>query len=201
MLTVHHLGQSQSERIVWLCEELGLPYELVRYQREPTMAAPPAYKALHPLGTAPIVSDGELTLAETGAIIEFISHRYAGGALLPGPGDPDFATFLFWYHFANGSLMPAIMMDMIAMRLGSTPQSGRTDIGYRIAEERLGAAPWFAGDRFTAADIMMVFPLSVMDKFQKRDLSDFPNIAAYLKRVGERPAYREAMAKAEPDQT
>ena len=198
MLTIHHLGQSQSERIVWLCEELGVPYELVRYQREPSMAAPPAYKALHPLGTAPIISDGDLTLAETGAIIEYISRRHAGGALLLGPDDPDFTAFLFWYHFANGSLMPAIMMDMTAMRLGSTPQSGRTDIGYRIAEERLGAAPWFAGDRFTAADIMMVFPLAVMGRFQQRDLTGFPNIAAYLERVAERPAYRAAMTRAEP---
>jgi glutathione S-transferase len=197
MLTIHHLGTSQSERIVWLCEELGVPYELVRYQREPTMAAPPAYKALHPAGTAPIITDGNVTLAETGAIIEYISRRHAGGALLLGPEHPDFVEFLFWYHYGNGSLMPGMMMDMVAKRSGGTP-AGRTDTGFRLAEERLGKAPWFAGDEFTAADIMMVFPLSVMRKFQQRELSDTPNIAAYLERVGERPAYRAAMAKAEP---
>jgi glutathione S-transferase len=200
MLTVHHLGISQSERIVWLCEELGIPYELIRYEREATMAAPPAYKALHPLGTAPIISDGDLVLAETGAIVEYIARRHAGGALILGPDHADFTEYLFWFHFANGSLIPAFMMDMTAQRLGSSPAGGRTDIGYALVEQRLGEVEWFAGEEFTAADIMMVFPLTRARAVSGRDLADFPNIRAYLQRIGERPAYRAAMAKAEPDQ-
>ena len=196
MLTVHHLGVSQSERIVRLCEELAVPYDLVRYTRAPTLAAPPDYKALHPVGTAPIITDGDVTLAETGAIVEYIARRYAGGRLLLGPEDPDFADFLFWFHFANGSMVPAMMMDMTARRLGGTAQTGgRTDIAFALAEERLGKVRWFAGDAFTAADIMMVFPLSAMRKFSGRDISDLPNVRAYLERVGERPAYRTAIEK------
>jgi glutathione S-transferase len=199
MLTVHHLGISQSERIIWLCEELGLPYDLIRYEREATMAAPPEYKALHPLGTAPIISDGPLVLAETGAIIEYIARRYADGALILGPDHPDFADYLFWFHFANGSLIPAFMMDMTAQRLGAAPASGRSDIGFAMIEQRLGEAKWFAGNEFTVADIMMVFPLTRARAVSGRDLSDSPNVLAYLQRVGARPGFQSAMAKAEPD--
>jgi glutathione S-transferase len=199
MLTVHHLGMSQSERIVWLCEELGVPYELVRYEREPSMAAPPAYKALHPVGTAPTIVDGGLTLAESGAIIEYIAQRYGGGRLILGPGHKDFANYLFWFHFANGSLLPAFMMDMTAKRLGAAPASSRTDNAFRLIEQRLGEAKWFAGDEFSAADIMMVFPLTRARVFSGRDISGSPNLLAYLQRVGERPAYQAAMAKAEPN--
>lgn len=200
MLTIHHLGFSQSERIVWLCEELAVPYELIRYEREPSMAAPPAYKALHPLGTAPTISDGELVLAETGAIVEYITRRYANGALILGPDHPDFAHYLFWFHYANGSMLPAFMMDMTASRLGAAPASSRSDIGYALVEQRLGTATWFAGNEFTAADIMMGFSLTRLRLFSGRELTDLPNLRAYLQRVGARPAYQVAMAKAEPDQ-
>ena len=140
MLTVHHLGNSQSERIVWLCEELALPYELIRYEREPTMAAPPEYKALHPLGTAPIISDGELVLAETMAIVEYICRKLADERLLLGPEHPDFAQFLFWYHFANGSMMPAFMMDMAAKTAGSRAAglAQRPCVRHRRASARRG---------------------------------------------------------------
>ncbi len=201
MLTIHHLGISQSERIIWLCEELRVPYELIRYERDPaTMMAPAVYRALHPLGTAPIISDGKLVLAETGAIMEYIARRYGGGALMPGPDDPAFAAYLFWFHYANGSMLPAFMMDLTARRLGAPPITARSEIGYTLVEHRLGEAPWFAGDDFTAADIMMGFPLTRLRVFSRRDLADFPNIRAYLQRVAERPAYQTAMAKAEPDQ-
>jgi glutathione S-transferase len=200
MLTVHHLGASQSERIVWLCEELEVPYSLVRYEREPSMAAPAEYKALHPLGTAPIIQDGDLALAETGAIVEYISRRHAGGRLILGPDHADFADYLFWFHYANGTMVPAFMMDMVAKRLGATSGlSQRSDLAFTLAEQRLGEAEWFAGREFTAADIMMVFPLTRARAFSGRDISDSPNLLAYLKRVGERPAFRTAMAKAEPN--
>ena len=107
MLTVHHLGVSQSDRIVWLCEELGIPYELVRYERDPaTKLAPPEYRALHPIGTAPVITDGDLTLGESGAIIEYVIRKYGNGRLALGPESPHFADYLYWFHFANGSMMP-----------------------------------------------------------------------------------------------
>jgi glutathione S-transferase len=199
MLAIHHLSNSQSERIVWLCEELQVPYELVRYEREETGAAPPAYKALHPAGTAPIITDGDVVVAETGAIVEYISRRYADGRLILGPDHADFVPFLFWFHYANGSVVPAFMMDVTAQRLGSAAMSGRTDLAFKLAEQRLGEATWFAGDEFTAADILMVFPLTTARAVSARDISGSPNLLAYLQRIGQRPAYRAAMAKAEPD--
>ncbi len=199
MLTIHHLGLSQSERIIWLCEELGVPYELVRYEREPSMAAPPAYKALHPLGTAPIITDGALVLAETCAIVEYIVQKYGGGRLFLGPEHPDFADFLFWYHYANGTVMPAFMMDMTANRAGAPPMTGRTDLAFKLIEDRLGKAEWFAGHEFTAADILMVFPLTRARLISARDISAMPNLLAYLKRIGNRPGFRKAMTIAEPN--
>lgn len=198
MLTVHHLGISQSERIVWLCEELGIGYDLVRYERAETKAAPAEYKALHPLGTAPIITDGDLVLAETGAVMEYIARRHGEGRLILGPDHADFADYLFWFHYGNGSMVPAFMMDMTAARFGQVSQNGRTDTAFALVEERLGKATWFAGDVFTLADIMMLFPLTRGRAFSGRDISGFPNLLAYLARVGERTAYRKAMEKAEP---
>ena len=198
MLTIHHLGESQSERIVWLCEELGLDYDFIRYDRAPTGAAPPEYKALHPLGTAPIITDDGNALAESGAIMEYICRKYAGGRLILGPEHPDFADYLFWFHYANGSLVPAFMMDMVAKRMGAEPMGGRTDLGFQLVEARLGEAEWFAGSEFTAADVMMVFMLTSGRVHSGRDLGDAPNLRAYLQRIGARPAYQAAMAKAEP---
>ena len=199
MLTIHHLGLSQSERIIWLCEELGVPYELIRYEREASMAAPPAYKALHPLGTAPTISDGDLTLAETCAVAEYIVRKYGNGKLFLGPEHKDFAQFLFWYHYANGTVLPALMMDMTAKRAGAPPMTSRTDLAYKLIEDHLGKATWFAGDEFTAADIMMGFPLTRARMVSGIDISTMPNLRAYLQRVSERPAYRKAMAIAEPN--
>jgi glutathione S-transferase len=204
VLTVHHLGVSQSDRIVWLCEELEIPYDLKLYARDPvTRMAPPDYKALSPFGTAPVITDGDLVLGESAAIIEYICARHGGGRLIVGPDDPAYPDYLFWFHFANGSIQPAGMVDMIAARL-APPEAmaalrARGDRAYAMVERRLGEAPWFAGDRFTAADIIMLFPLTTMRLFAPRDISGFPNLLAYLQRVGERPAYRRAVAKADPD--
>ena len=203
MLTVHHLGESQSERIVWLCEELGLDYTFVRHDRDASMAAPAAYKALHPLGTAPIITDdgvgGSGALAESGAIVEYICRKHGGGRLILGPEHPDFADYLFWFHFANGSMVPAFMMDMVARRMGAAnPAGARTDLAFALVEARLGEAEWFAGAEFTAADVMMVFMLTSGRVHSARDLGDAPHLRAYLARVGARPAYQAAMAKAEP---
>ena len=209
MLTVHHLGVSQSERIVWLCEELEIPYELVIYDRDPvTRLAPAEYKALHPMGTAPVITDGDLVLSESGAIMEYIIHRYGGGRLAAQPEAPNYPDYLFWMHFANGSVMPAGMMALVMGMLGldeDHPLRGalgsRGVNAFAMIEKRLGAAPWFAGPEFTAADIIMVFPLTTMRAFVPMDLAPYPNIRAYLKRVGERPAYRRAMAKGDPGMT
>jgi glutathione S-transferase len=207
MLTVHHLGVSQSERIVWLCEELEIPYELKVYERDPvTRMAPPEYKALHPVGTAPIITDGDVVLPESGAIIEYIIGKYGDGRLAVGPEAANFADYLFWFHFANASMMPRQMRMMGAQAGGEeTPMQRfmrqRAEQSWDLVEQRLGDAPYFAGDEFTAADIIMGFVLTTMRAFAKRDLAAYPNLRAYLQRIGERPAYRRAMAKGDPKMT
>lgn len=206
MLTVHHLGVSQSERIVWLCEELDMPYDLVVHDRDPvTRMAPAAYKALHPMGIAPVITDGELVLGESGAIITYIVARHGDGRLSPAVDDPAFADYLFWFHFANATLIPSMTSGMIANLLGLPADSPampalmqRAERSYAMMEDRLGAVPYFAGAAFSAADIIMVFALTTMRVFAPRDLSPYPNIRAYLARIGERPAYRRAMAKGDP---
>lgn len=203
MLTVHHLGISQSERIVWLCEELELDYRLLRYDRDSVSRfAPEDYKALHPSGTAPVIEEDGVVLAETGAIVDYIIARHGGSALTVPAADRDFPHYLFWLHFANGSMMPRGMFQMIASAISGPSATGvlgeRSDAAFAMAEERLGEAPWFSGERFSAADIMMVFPLTTMRLFVPRDLAPYPYIRAYLARVGERPAYLRAMAKGDP---
>jgi glutathione S-transferase len=203
MLVVHHLHRSQSDRIVWLCEELGLPYELKLYSREPTGAAPPSYKALYAFGSAPVIQDGDLTLGESGAIIEYICQKYGHGRLTVGPDAPNFAEYLFWLHFGNGSFVPAAIMALLAS-LSPTAGSDRRqyqrfDRSFEMAEKRLGEALYFAGADLTAADIMMVYPMTGMRLNVPKDLSAFPNIRAYLQRIGARPAFQRACQKADPD--
>lgn len=194
MLTVHHLAKSQSERIIWLCEEIALPYELIRYERTAEGAAPPEYKALSPFGTAPVITDGDLALGESGAIVEYILRKYADGALLLGLDHPEWADFLFWFHFANGSFIPGLMVDHFVPP-GDTPNpQSRSARAFALIEARLGEAPYFSGETFTAADVMMCLPRFAAG----RDLSSSPNTAAYVARLGERPACRTAMTKAEP---
>jgi glutathione S-transferase len=205
MLTVHHLQASQSERIVWLCEELGVAYELKTYRREATGAAPPAYKALHPQGTAPIITDDSVTLAESGAIVDYILARHGEANIVVGPHAPNFAEYLYWLHFGNGFFVPSAMMFIVATRLAGENQQaaqlfgGRYELAYRLSEERLAKAPYFAGPEFTVADIMMVFSLTTMRMVLGRTLDSSPNLRAYLQRIGERPAYQRAMKKADPE--
>jgi glutathione S-transferase len=206
MLTVHHLGISQSDRVVWLCEELEIPYTLVKYDRDPvTRLAPAAYKALHPCETAPVITDGDVVLGESGAIIDYILAKYGAGHLAVKPDAPNFADYLYWLHYANGSMMPAGMVDLVLGVLGVRDQEGvqplraRANRAFDNVERRLGEAAYFAGEAFTAADIMMLFPLTTMRAFVPRDLAPYPNIRAYLARIGERPAYQRAAAKGDPD--
>ena len=203
MLTVHHLRISQSERIVWLCEELELNYEVKLYnRREDNRLAPDEYKALHPMGIAPVIQDGDLILGESGAICEYIDRKYGGAKLSPGPDSPDFAGHLFWFHFSNATFMTNGMMALAAQAAGATELpafvADRGAKGWQLAEARLGEAPFFGGRELTLADIMMGFNLTTSRLFGGASLEPFPNIAAYLQRIGRRPAYQRAMAKAEP---
>jgi glutathione S-transferase len=209
MLRIHHLGHSQSERIVWLCEELSLPYELQHYVRDATtLLSPPEFKALHPLGAAPVIDDGALRLAESAAIVEYILVKYGADRLKPDPDQADYADFLYWFHFSNGSLQPAMGRSMMMGRTGlpadhplQTSVRARLDRVMALVETRLGESLHLAGRDFTAADIMVVFSLTTMRLFQPLDLAPYPNILAYLQRIGDRPAYRRAMAKGDPDLT
>ena len=223
MLVVHHLGRSQSERIVWLCEELGLDYQLRCYARDPkTILAPADYKALHPIGAAPVITedgpgdgpgdgprDGPrdgMVLAESGAIVAYILARHGGGRLELPPEHPGFADYLYWLHFTNGTLQPAMGRCMVLGRLKLAAEDatllamrGRLDRAMGLVEARLGAVDYLAGADFTAADIMIVFSLTTMRHFLPLDLGPYPNIRAYLQRIGAREGYRRAMRKGDPE--
>ena len=205
MLVVHHLGVSQSDRIVWLCEELGLPYQLVRYDRTPEGEGPEDYQALHPYGTAPVLQDGNTRLGESGAIIDYVIAQYGNGSLAVGRDHPDFADYLYWFHFANGTFMASGMM-VLGLLFAGVQVSGdagrltaRWERAFQLADQRLGEAPYFAGDSFSAADIMMHFPLTTMRMFVPYDISGHFNILAYLQRIADRPAFKRARQKADPD--
>jgi glutathione S-transferase len=209
MLIVHHLGKSQSERIVWLCEELGIPYELKHTARDPvTMLAPADYKALHPIGSAPVITDGDLVLAESGAIVEYITAKYGNGRFALPASHPNFADFLYWFHFANGTLQAHMGRLMILNRLELADDNPillatrtRVDRAFDLVEERTREAEYLAGKDFTTADIMMGFSLTTMRYFQPYDLKRCQSIIAYLARIGARPAYRRAMEKGDPGMT
>jgi glutathione S-transferase len=206
MITVHHLGVSQSERVIWLCEELEIPYALKRYDRDATTRLAPAeYRALHPMGIAPVITDGDIVLAESGAILEYLMARYGGGRLSVGSDHASYPDYLFWFHFANGTMMPSEMSSLIANFLGLKEGNpiiamlnARSDRAFSLVESRLKSAAYFAGRDFTAADIMMLFPLTTMRAFVQKDFTTFPNIKAYLQRIGARPAYQRAMQKGDP---
>jgi len=216
MLTVHHLENSRSHRILWLLEELGLPYEIQRYARDPkTSLAPPELLRVHPLGKSPVVTDGELTLAESGAIVEYLVERH-GGALAPRPGTRERLAYTYWLHFAEGSAMPPLVMKLVFNRIEHAPMPffarpvargiaqkvKREFIEPNLArivdhvEHALGATGWFAGPEFSAADIQMSFPVEAAAA--RAGGSSRPNIAAFLERIHARPAYRRAVERGGP---
>lgn len=209
MLKIHHLGHAQSERILWLCEELEVPYELVKYARDPvTRLSPPELRAMHPLGAAPLIEEGSMLLAESAAIVEWILARYGGGRLRYSAEHPAFADYLYWFHFANGNLQPLFLRAMTVSRAGLSASHPvvmstreRSDKVLELVEARLSKNVYLAGSDFTAADIMSVFSLTTMREFYPVDLTAYPSIRAYLQRIGDRPAYRRAMAKGDPDLT
>ena len=205
MITVYHLSSSRSERVVWLMEELGLEYQLEFFQREPSGAAPRPMKELHALGKAPVIRDGDTLLAESGAIVDYIVQCYGGGRLAVQREAPEFARYLYWLHFAEGSLMSLML---IALVLSRVPEASESPVRTRILDRmkqmlafvdaELADRPYFAGPAFTAADVMMLFPFTTMRHFLDYDLAPYANILAYMKRIEARPAYRKAMALAGP---
>lgn len=203
MLTVHHLRLSQSERIVWLCEELGIDYEVKLYdRREDNRLAPDEYKALHPMGIAPVITDDGFVLGESGAIIDWLIAEYGDRGLVPDKDHPDFADHLFYYHWANATFMTNGMMALVANFMGAEELppfvADRVQKGWAIVEKRLGEADYFGGTQLTTADIMMGFQLTTSRAMSGMSIEGMPNLQAYLKRIGERDAYQRAMAKAEP---
>lgn len=208
-LTVHHLQVSQSERVVWLCEELGISYDLRLYERSPLLA-PPNYKALHFSEAAPVVQDGDLTLAESAACLEYIATRHGGGKFIVAPSDPAYAGYLYWWHWSNGSFQPLVSRLMAASM--DTAKGGedsvitknakhRFDTFRKALDDRLAKNEWLAGNQISLADMMVVFSLSTMRYFFPYDLKAYPNILAYLDRVSKREGYQKAMKKGDPDMT
>lgn len=205
-LIVHHLRRSQSERIVWLCEELGISYELKGYNRvPPRLLAPDEYRHIHWTGTAPVIQDGSITLAESGAVVEYILTKYGQGRLVLGPSHPNYADYLFWLHHANGSIQPEINSIMFAKLAGlpeTSPVSAlmqqRFNLTLKAMNEHLSKFNYLGGNDLTAADIMTVFSLSTMRLFAPISLTEYPHIVAYLQRIGQREAYRRAMEKGDP---
>ena len=206
MITIYHLDTSRSERIVWLMEELGLGYELEAFDRRPDVFAPDELKTIHPLGRAPVIRDGDTVLAESGAIVEYIIARHGGGRLAVAPSEPDFAQYLYWLHYAEGSLMLQLLRQWSLERMlpdadaapGMARVRATTRLHLSFIDEHLAKHSYFAGPAFTAADIMMVFAFTTLTHFRAFDLSPYPAIQAYLGRIEARPAYVKAMQLAGP---
>ncbi len=217
MLTVHHLNNSRSQRVLWLLEELGLPYEIKHYQRDAkTMLAPPELKAIHPLGKSPVITDGPATLAETGAIVETIVDAYGGGRLKPPPGSEERLRWLYWIHYAEGSAMPPLLLKLVFTALparapglvkgivkGISNQALKSFVDPQLTahfdywEAELGTSEWFAGAEFSAADIMMSFPVEAAAD-RAGALNGRPRLKAFLEKIHARPAYRAALEKGGP---
>ena len=205
MITIYHLGRSQSDRVVWLAEELGLTYGIEWFHRQPDMLAPPELADVHPLGRAPIIRDGERVIAESGAIVEYLARRYGDGRLTVAPDAPNYADYLFWFHFASGTLMPFLMVEM-TVEVGAAARghpmirhlADQLDTVYALYEERLATVRHLAGDELTLADIMSAFAFTAMANYGGRDLQRYTNICAYVRRLQSRPAYIRAMAIAGP---
>ena len=207
MITIHHLGVSQSDRIVWLMEELGLPYELKWYDRGTDFLAPPELRALHLAGTAPIITDGDLVMAESTAIVEYISQRYGGGKLSVPVSDPDYPHYLYWMQF-NNNLQSVLFIKVAFQSTGIEPAADnvmmtttlrREDGIYRALEQRLGESDFLGGPKFSCVDVMSLFNLTSLAMLGARAIDDsLPNTKAYVERVTARPAYQKAMDIAGP---
>ncbi len=200
MLKVHHLNESRSQRILWLLEEIGVPYEIVKYERNAqTRLAPPELEAVHPLGKSPILEDGAIKIAESGAIVEYLCAKYGDGKFGRAMGDPQWATYIEWVQYAEGSAMLPLMLFMYLGRLGEAgaPLHPRVEgeiknhIGY--VERCMAGRQFLVGDSLTGADIMMSFVCEVTRAFGK--LKDYPNLDAYLDRLHDRPAWKAALEK------
>ena len=218
MITVHHLNNSRSQRVLWLLEELGVPYEIKKYQRDAkTMLAPPELLKVHPLGKSPVITDGDLTVAETGAIVEYLVERYGNGRLAPAIGTPERLRWRYWMHFAEGSAMSPLLLKLIFDRIPSQPMPFfvrpiARAISARVLERmvtpnltrqldfmesELGKTEWFGGNDFSAADIQMSFPLEAA--VQRAGLNvTRPKLMAFLKRIHTRPAYQSALKRGGP---
>ncbi len=219
MLTVHHLNNSRSQRVLWLLEELGLPYEVVRYERDAkTMLAPPELRRVHPLGKSPVVTtDDGLTLAESGAIIETVIERYGQGRLAPAAGTPDALRYRYWMHFAEGSAMSPLLLKLVFDKIESTKMpffakpiaraiAGKAKSSFVMPnitahldymESELAKSEWFAGDAFSGADIQMSFPVEAAAARGGLDASR-PKLMAWLKRIHDLPAYKRALERGGP---
>ncbi|PWN36583.1 glutathione S-transferase [Meira miltonrushii] len=213
MLVIHHLGISVSERVVWLCEELGIPYELKIYQRDPkTNLAPAEYKALHPFQTSPVIDDGDVRLSESGAVIEYILNKHASEqqrqSITVSKDDKDYADYLYWEHFTDASLHGSMMLNSTVMRLtgGQIEHetlknlANRLYLGYEMLEKRLKNRKFVAGEKFTIADLLLFFPISTMRNFIPipKSLDNYPNVKDYIQRLGDRDAYKRTVQKADP---
>jgi glutathione S-transferase len=219
MIIVHHLENSRSQRVLWLLEELGLPYEVKRYARDKkTSLAPPELLQVHPLGKSPVIGDGDVTVAETGTIIEYLLERVPGTPLKPAPGTPEHRRYSYWLHFAEGSAMSPLLMMLIFNRIKSAPMpffakpiartiADRTLDGFvkpnitrqlAYMEAELAARDWFAGSTFSAADVMISFPLEVAATRAGLDAAHYPKLAVFLERIHARPAYQRALERGGP---
>jgi glutathione S-transferase len=216
MITVHHLENSRSQRVLWMLEELGLAYEVRLYKREPTMQAPASLRAVHPLGKSPVISDGDITLAESGAILEYLVETYGSGQFVPPPGTPERLRYRYFLHYAEGSLMPLLFMKLVFNRLPErvpwamrpvakaisagadqtllTPQISNH---FAFLESELGGRDWFAGKEFTAADIQMSFPIEAAAARAGLD-AKLPRLKDFVTRIQARPAYKRALEKGGP---
>jgi glutathione S-transferase len=200
MIVVHHLNNSRSQRILWLLEELGAPYEIRSYQRDATTnLAPPELKAVHPLGKSPVITDEGRTIAESGAIVDYIIRKHGGGRLAPAPDSPEHETYLEWLHYAEGSAMLPLMLQLYTLRLGeaAAPLKGRIDgeianhLGY--VDHALDGRPFLLGEAFSGADIQMSFVGEVARAFGR--LTNLPNVAGWVDRLHARPAFKRALEK------
>lgn len=207
-ITIYQLERSRSERAVWLMEELQAPYAIEFFARLPTLQAEPAFKALHPLGSSPVLGIDDRNIAESGAVIEYLATTQGGGVLALGPGSPDYADYLYWFHFAESTMMPALVSEIMAEFTGVEHASpSRVVARQRIkqllefTDAGLATVPFFAGDQFTAADIMMAFPFTMTRQFVPVDVEGHPAIAAYVERMEARPAYQRCRAIVDRDYT